>query len=124
MGRHLKWENPEDFDKAVDDYFDTDPDPTWTGLALHLGFESRQSLWEYSKKEGFSLPVKRALLRIENGYEKALKGKNQAGPIFALKNFHWKDRQEFDQTVRGTFSWEKPKYIDEDIGPAGNEGNT
>lgn len=122
-GRPPKWDNPEAFSKAVDEYFDTDPEPTWTGLALFLDFESRQSLWEYGKKDGFSLPIKKALLRIEQEYEKGLRSKNPTGSIFALKNFNWKDRQEIDQTVKGTFSWEKPKYIDEDPTPTGNEGN-
>lgn len=97
-GRPLNWQNPEDFERAVEEYFDTDKEPTWTGLAIHLGFESRQSLWEYSKKDGFSLPVKKALQRIENKYEKAILKGNPAGAIFALKNFGWKDRQEVEQS--------------------------
>jgi hypothetical protein len=41
------------------------------------------------------------LSRIENIYEKGLKGRNPAGAIFALKNFGWKDRQEIDQKTDG-----------------------
>lgn len=93
------WTDPQAFSKAVDEYFETESIPTWTGLAIHLGFESRQSLWEYGKKESFALPVKKALLRIENVYEQNLNGKNPAGAIFALKNFNWKDRQEIELDV-------------------------
>lgn len=73
----------------------------WTGLALHLGFSSRDSLNDYGKKPGFSDSVKKALLRIESKYEKAaFTARNAAGPIFALKNFGWKDKTEIDQTVK------------------------
>jgi hypothetical protein len=97
MGRPPMWDDPVKFEEQVDKYFETEISPTWTGLAIHLGFESRQSLEDYKKKEGFAYPIKKALLRIENQYEKAVFGKNPAGPIFALKNFGWKDRQEIDQ---------------------------
>lgn len=93
-GRPPFWDDPEAFARAVDEYFEKESNPKWSGLALHLGFESRQSLWDYSKKDGFSLPVKKALLRIEQAYEDNLLTKNAVGAIFALKNFGWADRQE------------------------------
>jgi hypothetical protein len=93
-GRPPYWKDPQELEKAVDEYFKKDIQHTWTGLALHLGFESRKSLWEYGKKPEFSNPIKKALLRIEEIYESSLFGRNAAGPIFALKNFGWKDRQE------------------------------
>lgn len=96
-GRPAKWEDPELFAKSVELYFETEKQPTWTGLALHLGFESRQSLEDYKKRPGFLTPIKKALLRIENQYEKGLFGKNPAGSIFALKNFKWHDKQEIEQ---------------------------
>lgn len=97
MGRPATWQDPDAFDKAIDQYFQEDKSPTWTGLALHLGFESRQSLQDYKEKEGFSYSIKKALLRIENQYEKSISSRNPAGAIFALKNFGWKDKQEIDQ---------------------------
>lgn len=96
-GRPPIWSDPEAFDKAVQKYFDENMNPKWSGLALHLGFESRKSLWEYGKKPEFSNSVKRALLRIEQYYEENLLTKNATGAIFALKNFDWKDKQEVDQ---------------------------
>ena len=74
--------------------------PTVTGLALALGFCDKSSLYDYAKKDEFSHSIKKALLIVENGYEKALRGEAAAGPIFALKNFDWKDRQEIDQTIK------------------------
>ena len=95
-GRPPIWTDPEAFEQAVDSYFQSEEIKTWTGLAIHLGFESRQSLYEYSQKPEFSYPVKKALLRIENKYEQGLDNRNPAGAIFALKNFAWKDKQEMD----------------------------
>lgn len=100
-GRPPIWDNPEALEKSVDEYFNTETQPTWTGLALHLGFESRQSLNNYMDKPEFFYPIKKALTKVENLYEKGLYGRNPAGAIFALKNFNWKDKQEIDQNVKG-----------------------
>lgn len=122
LGRPPKWSDPEAFEKAVDEYFANEPQPTWTGLALHLGYESRQSLWEASKKDGFSLPVKKALTRIENQYERGLFGKNPAGSIFALKNFQWKDKQEVEQSGGVTIRFEEPEEYKR-VYPTQDQGN-
>lgn len=97
MARPLIWEDPEEFDKKVEEYFsDSEKRPTWTGLALFLGFAGRDSLNDYLKKPEFFHSVKKALSRIEEQYENGLFGKNPAGSIFALKNFGWRDKYEFD----------------------------
>lgn len=98
-GRPPIWTDPQAFKEAVDSYFDNKEEVhTWTGLTLHLGFESRQSLNDYLEKEEFFHPIKMALLKIENSYEKRMfTAKNPTGAIFALKNFGWKDKQEIDQ---------------------------
>ncbi len=68
--------------------------PTITGLCYFLGFESRQSFYDYEEREGFSYTIKRARLFIEKEYEEMLSGGNTVGAIFALKNFGWIDKQE------------------------------
>lgn len=73
--------------------------PTVTGLALALNFADKSTLYDYAQKPEFSYSIKKALLIVENGYENALRGEAAAGPIFALKNFNWKDKQEIDQTI-------------------------
>ncbi len=95
-GRPPIWTDPIAFSEAVDKYFENKEEThTWTGLALHLGFESRQSLQEYKDKDGFCYPIKKALARIEAIYEQRMvKSNNPSGSIFALKNFGWTDRQE------------------------------
>ncbi len=96
LGRPPKYENKEDLQKKVDEYFDQLEETahgTITGLALYLGFESRQSFYDYEGKESFSYTIRRARLRIENVYENGLMKQGvQTGCIFALKNFGWTDK--------------------------------
>lgn len=76
--------------------------PTVTGLCLALNFDSKDTLYAYRDKEGFSYPIKRALLIVENGYEKALRDSNATGSIFALKNMGWKDKTESELNHNGS----------------------
>ena len=125
-GRPPTFETPEDLQAAADEYFEkcnpevmtvTDNDgntivatnsqgkpiikenkPTITGLAYHLGFESRQSFYDYEKRDTFSYTIKRLRLRIECSYESSLREKGDAGSIFGLKNFNWSDKQEIEHS--------------------------
>lgn len=72
--------------------------PALTGLAYFLGFESRQSIYDYEKTGEFSYAIKRARLRIESSYEQYLLSQASTGAIFALKNFGWADKQEITNT--------------------------
>lgn len=71
---------------------------TVTGLALYLGFESKQSLYDYEKKDEFSYLIKRARMVIENRYEQNLTSSNCTGSIFALKNMGWFDKQGLEHS--------------------------
>jgi D-Tyr-tRNAtyr deacylase len=77
------------------------PVPTITGLCYFLGFESRQSFYDYEKREGFSYTIKRARLFIEQEYEEHLQVGNTTGAIFALKNMGWIDKTQTDVTSGG-----------------------
>jgi len=101
MARPRIYDNPEELEKAVDDYFEIQGNKTMTGLALALGFDSRQSLYDYQKNNEFSYIINKALLRIENKYEQQLSGNNVAGSIFVLKNMGWKDKIEQDLNHNG-----------------------
>lgn len=68
--------------------------PTVTGLALHLGFADKTTLYEYRDRTEFSYSIKRALTIIENYHESNLDGNNVTGRIFALKNMGWRDKVE------------------------------
>jgi len=73
--------------------------PLVTGLTLHVGFESKSTLYEYAKKDGFSHPIKKALTRIEMFHETATAyGDKCVGNIFILKNFNWKDSQAIEHS--------------------------
>lgn len=99
-GRPRLYDTPDQFDAAVlayQAYCQEMQEPvTWTGLALFLGFANRSAIDEYAKYDGFSYSVKRAKAFVEHEYEKRLCTGNATGPIFALKNFGWSDKQELE----------------------------
>lgn len=99
MGRPRVYDDPEELEKQCDLFFEGEPKPTVTGLALFLGFASKQSLYDYQENEKFSYPIKKALTMIEQAHEKNLFGTTVAGSIFALKNMGWKDKTESDVNV-------------------------
>ncbi len=105
--RHSKTKNP---DGSVTETTETyeykewvrNPEtPSMTGMAIFLGFESRQSLYDYAKKSRFSYIIKRGLLEIEKVYESGLWQDKPIGAIFALKNMGWSDKTETDITSKG-----------------------
>jgi len=113
MGRPATFETDEQLSAKVEEYFESlsGMPATITGLALFLGFESRQSFYDYEEREDFSYTIKRARLMIENEYEKKLSGNNCTGSIFALKNLGWKDKTEQDLNVAGKLGvmWNEQK---------------
>jgi len=98
MSRRV-FETPEELEIAIDNYFKNELIYAITGLALFLGFESRQSFYDYEKMDGYSYAIKRARTRIELSYEIDLRKQSNSGAIFALKNMGWTDKQEVEQTV-------------------------
>lgn len=99
----VKYKSAEELQRKIDEYVDDcterEKPMTYTGLAYYLDFASRQSLWEYSKrKDDLSLPVKRAMLRIEQDYEERLASGSPTGSIFALKNRGWSDKTEVEHS--------------------------
>ena len=108
VGRPRIISSPEEMDRRVDEYeamcaADGGEPLTMTGLVLHLGLSSRQSLDRYANRPEFVGSVKRAKLLVEHGYEVDLrKTGNPAGSIFALKNFGWSDRH--DVAVSGSLA--------------------
>ncbi|TSE05241.1 terminase small subunit [Aquimarina algiphila] len=108
IGRPRTYENKEEMIQRISEYFNSYiPDdtgianpvlgfkPTVTGLALFLGFENRQSLYDYRDNyKDFSGIIKKALTYIEMNYEMLLESKASTGAIFALKNMGWRDKTE------------------------------
>ena len=109
-----KFETREEMQEAVDSYFDDPPMRSLvtrdgdtvefaflsiTGLALHLGFTTRQSLYDYGLHGMFMDIVQEARLRIEHEREFELMHGNTRGATFALKQFGWTDKLDFNDTT-------------------------
>jgi hypothetical protein len=74
---------------------DRDPEPaTMAGLALFLGFSSKQEFDDYEQNGEFAAIVKRSRLRIEAAYERKLHQQSPSGAIFALRALGWKEKTE------------------------------
>jgi len=93
-GRPPLFDDPEKLQIKIDEYFQQDGKKTISGLAYYLGFEDRQSFYDYGKRDGFSYIIKRARLWMESYYEELTQGNNVAGPIFVLKNMGWRDAHD------------------------------
>ncbi len=126
-GRPPKYKNKKDIEKLIEAYFEscesqpyTNKDGslvtdkagrpvmrpakplTITGLALALGFNSRQSLLNYQDKPEFMDTITRAKAKIEQYTEERLFDKDGAnGAKFSLaNNFEgWREKQQIDATV-------------------------
>lgn len=101
FGRPRTYDNPEEMQAVIDTFFESGEKKTVTGLAFWLGFESRQSIYDYKENGDFSYIIKRALLKVEINYEELLQGQAVAGSIFALKNMGWQDTQTVNQKHSG-----------------------
>ena len=99
MGRKKLYNDANEFEKKVDQYFiecDKNGRPyTMSGLANSLDMD-RRSLVNYAKDEKFFLTIKKARQRVEQQLEENLyRLGNNSGIIFNLKNnFNWKDTSE------------------------------
>jgi len=124
VGRPLKYKTAEEMQARIDEYFELcqpkpmmdaadkpfidskgnqmyelNP-PTISGLALHLGFVNRASMYDYEQRGEFSDTIKKARTRCEQWIEKnGIEGKTPpAMAIFALKNYGWTDKPEKQET--------------------------
>lgn len=101
-----KYENADDFLKKIEEYFETTPTPEQTGAGLCVFLGISTSTWKTYKSGEYGDDYKEACewaaTRLEHKYELALNLKaNPTGPIFALKQYGWKDSQEVDAKVSG-----------------------
>ena len=102
-GHPPTYKDPEELEKKIQEYFATieltDKPITISGLCYHCGFESRQSFYDYEKRDKFSYTIKRARFAIEVSYEAGLHTRTPAGSIFALKNLGWTDNQQITHDI-------------------------
>jgi len=103
-GRPLKFKTLKDLEEKIANYWiyckENDIAETITGLAVFLN-TSRETLMNYEGKKEYFDAIKEAKNRIEAEYEQRLVKRGNAGDIFALKNFGWKDKTEQDVNIKG-----------------------
>lgn len=99
VGRPLKIDSAEELEKLVNEYFEKTDEIkiTITGLCLYLGL-TKETFYEYAKREEYKDILNRARLMVENSYEMSLRENGRTGDIFALKNFGWRDKMEVENS--------------------------
>lgn len=118
-GKPLKFKTPQELEEKIEAYFksrcDEEGNPvkpiSITGLALALD-TTRETICDYGERDEYSDSIRKARLRVENFYEERLTFANATGPIFALKNFDWKDTQDLNH---GGQNGKNPIKYDNDI---------
>ena len=100
------YENAEDLMAKIEEYFDqTEPKyQTRAGLCVHLGI-TRMTFSNYkngTQGDAIKEACEWACTRLENKYELDLNLRpNPTGPIFALKQYGWRDNQDVDVKASG-----------------------
>lgn len=105
-GNPRRWRSAKSLQKAVDDYFadceERGKVPSVAGLALALGFMSRQALYRYTDRENennsddYVTIITKAKLRIEEeNIQLAYNRDASAGARFVLQNgFNYSEKQD------------------------------
>lgn len=111
IGRPRIIDTPEEMWQLAVEFFEQSKtssgkyQPTMDGLTFHMGFSSRSSWVDYSKKSPeFSHMVSKIKMFVRSCYEKQLYGFAWAGSQFALRNLgkeDWKDEitENSNQTI-------------------------
>jgi hypothetical protein len=101
--------SPEEFDEKAEGYYasciEKKEAPTIPGLAFHLGFSSRQSMYDYGKDGEYKECTDRAKLFIEAWLNKKVVSKEffTPGQIFILKaSFGYEDKQQIEHSEKVT----------------------
>jgi len=99
VGRPLKIETPKQMENILNEYFKTTDENkiTITGICLALGLD-KSTFYDYEKIEEYKDIVKQARMIVENSYEISLRENGRTGDIFALKNFGWRDKVEYEDS--------------------------
>lgn len=98
-GRPLLYNTPEEMAERVSEYFAKESKPTMAGVCIALGM-TKQSFWDYGKREEFSDLCKTIRQLVEHRVEGILLyGRNPAGSIFWLKNHaDYVDKREIESS--------------------------
>ena len=95
-----KFNNRESLNRLIDEYFersknntDKSTEPvTLTGLALYLGFTSKEVFDEYEQMDRYKDILSSGRFRVMAYYESRLHHPAPTGAMFALKSMGWGDK--------------------------------
>lgn len=100
-GRPRKWNSKEELQSMIDKYWEYceeyNKPMTIAGLAYYTNVD-RQTIYNYAKNEEYFDTIKKARDRIMLGLEEIAIEKGNAGTIFVMKNYGYKDKQEIDHS--------------------------
>lgn len=113
MGRtKFRFNNRASLNRLIDEYFerpknntDKTAEPiTVAGLALYLGFSSKDEFDEYEQTGYHKLFIQRARFRVMAYYESRLHYPAPTGAMFALKSMGWADKLKTKKSTGKTKS--------------------
>jgi len=101
--KKLKFSSEKSLSALIETYFNQVPDdektkgekpepPTVAGLALFLGFNSKEDFDSYELNGKYAAEVKRARFRVMAHYESRLHYPAPTGAMFALKSMGWYEK--------------------------------
>lgn len=97
-GRPPYYDTPEQLEAKINEYFGSRDEEDWliSELCDYLGFESRQSFFDYGKRPQFSYLIKRAAQKVSIKHERNLSDmkKPTTGAIFYLKTHGWEQQED------------------------------
>jgi hypothetical protein len=113
--------NGKDTATTTQKIWDRQPEPaTIAGMALFLGFSSKQEFEAYEDSGIHAHILKRGRLRLEAAYESRLY-QTPTGVIFALKALGWNDKPEVRKRTSKTDNTLQVEIINTGPHPAGSE---
>jgi hypothetical protein len=112
-GRPAFYNSPEELEAKINEYFTSrdEEDYLISELCDYLGFESRQSFFDYGKRPEYSYLIKRAAQKVSIKHERNLSDmkKPTTGAIFYLKTHGW------DQSDEASKADDKITFIEKDV---------
>lgn len=106
------FKNKAALNRLIDEYFERAKNPTdkqaepvtVAGLALYLGFTSKEQFDDYETLGKYRTIIKRARFRVMAYYESRLHYPAPTGAMFALKSMGWGDKTKANKTSAKTKS--------------------
>ena len=118
---HIEQKTTKGKDPTAQKVWDREPEAaTVAGMALFLGFSSKQEFEAYEVKGKHAQVLKRGRLRLEAAYESRLY-QTPTGVIFALKTLGWNDKPKVQKPISKTDNTLQVEIRNTGLLPADNE---